>query len=1144
MSSRTLLGCIELGLLAGIAVLTFAATAGSQAATGVSRFAADPPAPPGKPVVLEKGLNTLSVTWTALDEAVGDATSHDFEYRQGTSGDWIAGPQGLRGTGAELGSLATDTDYQVRMRARNAAGHSDWSEPGEGRTALWAARLTVGSAGSIDKWWGYEHREKYPKIGRLVPSAFDDGTTETRIVVLTWFRGNRTDPVGSHTSALDLYTQDHAIPDSWTLRVGSLRFPVAEGYLASFPDLGQEKVFWRHPDIAWSIGETHDIALYKAFGSQTMLHLVPELTARFESLPDSHDGSTPFEFRLRFSRDVETSYSSFTDSVFDVAGGAVIGARRLNPPSSIAWILTLQPEGSGDVSIDLPASRACDADGAVCTASWKMLAAAIETKIPARRTRNLSITGFTNRAVGENEVFTSSVPSLTGTPYGDVAWTLTGADAGDFTIDASTGVVSMAPRDYERPVDADADNRYEARVTATDEGGNRATASFAVTVNDAIETAAVSISGLSDAATYENVSWTSAAPSASGAIGPVTWSASGEDADAFRIDAVTGVLTLPAQDYEAPADADRNNDYVVTVRATDADGNADAVSIAVTVLDSAETARVTIEGLADDATPENVTWTSPTPSVSGAIGSVHWTKEGPDANEFELDDSGGVLTLSTPDYETPTDADADNAYEVTVKAVDTDGNAGERSLEVKVMDVPETAVLTVTGLFSVSVAENRPWSSSVPAVSGAIGAVTWTRHGEDAGDFTIDTNTGVLTLPAQDYESPRDADRDNTYRVTAKATDADDNEGEESIEVAVTDVDDGGTGTGTGTGTGGSGGGGGSTNRPPVVEKQIAPQTLAAGETLELDISRNFYDRDQRALDYFVESANPGVAAVEVDRQGVLTLRGIARGMSAVTVTAADRRDERVSQTFVVTVRGPALVPLVPRASGAGWEGFVRVINRSGEGGEVSIEAIDDRGTSAGTVMLTIGADAVAHFNSADLEQGNPAKGLSGGVGSGKGDWRLIVDSELEFEVLSYVRTADGFLTSMHDTAPKSDGVYEVAIFNPGSNPNQLSRLRLINLDAEEAEVTITGVDDAGASPGAVVEIVVPGGESVTLTSAELEAGTGVAGALGDGSGKWRLLVRSDQPILVMNLLSSPSGHLTNLSTAPGRSRDGALGRW
>ena len=161
---------------------------------------------------------------------------------------------------------------------------------------------------------------------------------------------------------------------------------------------------------------------------------------------------------------------------------------------------------------------------------------------------------------------------------------------------------------------------------------------------------------------------------------------------------------------------------------------------------------------------------------------------------------------------------------------------------------------------------------------------------------------------------------------------------------------------------------------------------------------------------------------------------------------------------------GTRHLPQLLRQGSAGV-GLLRGIGQSGRGGEVSIEAIDDRGTSAGTVMLTIGSDAAGHFNSADLEQGNPSKGLSGGAGSGAGDWRLIVvvDSELEFEVLSYVRTADGFLTSMHDTAPKSDGVYEVAIFNPGSNPNQLSRLRLINLDAEEAEVTITGVDDAGA---------------------------------------------------------------------------------
>ena len=41
-------------------------------------------------------------------------------------------------------------------------------------------------------------------------------------------------------------------------------------------------------------------------------------------------------------------------------------------------------------------------------------------------------------------------------------------------------------------------------------------------------------------------------------------------------------------------------------------------------------------------------------------------------------------------------------------------------------------------------------------------------------------------------------------------------------------------------------------------------------------------------------------------------------------------------------------------------------------------------------------------------------------------------------------------------------------------------------------------------------------------------------GALGDGKGKWRLRVESDRPVRVMSLLENPTGHLTNLSTAPG----------
>ena len=116
--------------------------------------------------------------------------------------------------------------------------------------------------------------------------------------------------------------------------------------------------------------------------------------------------------------------------------------------------------------------------------------------------------------------------------------------------------------------------------------------------------------------------------------------------------------------------------------------------------------------------------------------------------------------------------------------------------------------------------------------------------------------------------------------------------------------------------------------------------------------------------------------------------------------------------------------------------------------------------------------------------------------------------------------------------------ILAVAPVNPGSNPNQVSRLRLVTPGTEDAQVTITGIDDTGASPGGAVTVMVPAGASRTIEASDLEAGgEGLAGALGDGAGKWRLAVTSEQPVIVMSLLSSPTGHLTNLSTAPDRGR-------
>ena len=229
---------------------------------------------------------------------------------------------------------------------------------------------------------------------------------------------------------------------------------------------------------------------------------------------------------------------------------------------------------------------------------------------------------------------------------------------------------------------------------------------------------------------------------------------------------------------------------------------------------------------------------------------------------------------------------------------------------------------------------------------------------------------------------------------------------------------------------------------------------------------------------------------------------------------------------------------LFPSASQTLRQGFVRVINHSGHAGEVQIEAIDDTGMSQ-SVSLSLSARKTAHFNSGDLEDGNAGKGLTGSTGPGTGDWRLVVSSDLDVEVLSYIRTPDGFLTAMHDVAP-DDGIgLRIATFNPGSNDNQKSLLRLVNPGESDAEVTVEGVDDEGQSPGTDVKFTIPAGVAETYSAAQLESGdSDLSGALDDGTGKWRLTVTSGEPVVAMSLLESPK-HLTNLSTVPAAPSNG-----
>ena len=126
----------------------------------------------------------------------------------------------------------------------------------------------------------------------------------------------------------------------------------------------------------------------------------------------------------------------------------------------------------------------------------------------------------------------------------------------------------------------------------------------------------------------------------------------------------------------------------------------------------------------------------------------------------------------------------------------------------------------------------------------------------------------------------------------------------------------------------------------------------------------------------------------------------------------------------------------------------------------------------------------------------------------------------------------------MHDRlprVPRNDGSVAmlVSTFNPASNTDRVSKLRLINSGEDAESVSIHGWDDQGEQVGPV-RFSLDAGQSRTLSADDLETGNaqGLSGQLGDGAGKWRLLIiATGNSVHGVSLLDSASGHLSNIST-------------
>ena len=222
------------------------------------------------------------------------------------------------------------------------------------------------------------------------------------------------------------------------------------------------------------------------------------------------------------------------------------------------------------------------------------------------------------------------------------------------------------------------------------------------------------------------------------------------------------------------------------------------------------------------------------------------------------------------------------------------------------------------------------------------------------------------------------------------------------------------------------------------------------------------------------------------------------------------------------------MVPYVPTASSEGHAGLVRIESGSAVSGEVRVVAVDDAGQRAEAGVLALAAGAAVEIEMSAMESGDAALGLTG-TGSGEGDWRLELTTELDLEARAYARS-EGFLTALHD-AVLLTGEVELPFFNSGGETGRRSVLRLANAGGEPATVSVRGVNDAGGSGGPVT-VELGAREARSYTADELESGSaaGLSGSLGDGEGKWRLLLSAEGgSAYATNLLLDASGVLSSV---------------
>ena len=398
------------------------------------------------------------------------------------------------------------------------------------------------------------------------------------------------------------------------------------------------------------------------------------------------------------------------------------------------------------------------------------------------------------------------------------------ADADVFQIDRRTGQVTVGlgktvspAGDTAEPTSVTKQATFTVTITATDPSGGSDTATLTITMDETDEapmfTAGKTSHEYAEAETDAVYTFAAYDPEAAA----VTYAVSGTDASKFSITAgAAGELTfLAPPDYEAPGDADKDNVYELTVKASDASTPAKSTSINVTVTVtnveeagsvtlSASQPRIGVQITANTPTDPDggvtaVTWQWQRSDAAAADGTWTDIKDATAAGYTPVADDDGKFIRAVATYTdnegsgktatgTPTTDNVAVAKVRNLAPAFTDEDTDTSGLQIEPREVPENAGASGVPL---TVGDPVVATDAADADTTDDTSIFYTLSG-DAAPFEIadaGSDTGaqiqVKTGAKLDHETK------DTYVVTVTARDPEGLSSSVDVTIEVTDVDEG-----------------------------------------------------------------------------------------------------------------------------------------------------------------------------------------------------------------------------------------------------------------------------------------------------------------------------------------------------------------